>query len=122
MLSSDMNLPTGNIRNFNNKILVSSSSFNSGTNLKINLDDDKHIEKDKPDVKPNKSDIKSKKEDKQDIKIIKTKPDINSKEEDKEDIKMIKTKPNMNEIIYEGKKAALILGITASFTVWWMFK
>ena len=41
-----------------------------GTNLKINLDDNKHIEKDKQDVKP---DIKSQKESKQDIKIIKTK-------------------------------------------------
>ena len=35
---------------------------------------------------------------------------------------MIKTKPDMNEIIYQGEKAALILGITAIFTVWWMFK
>ena len=76
MLPSDMNLRIGKIKNYNNKILVSSSSFNIGTNLKINLDDDKHIEKDKPD-------IKSKKEDKQDIKIIKTKPYIKSKTEDK---------------------------------------
>ena len=49
--------------------MVSSSSFNIGTNLKINLDDDKHIEKDKQDVRPNKPDIKSKKGDKQNIKI-----------------------------------------------------
>ena len=72
ILPSDMNLQVGNIKNYNNKILVSSSSFNIGTNLKINLDADKHIEKDKRD-------IKSKMEDKQDIKIIKTKPDIKSK-------------------------------------------
>ena len=98
-----MNLRIGKIKNCNNKILLSSSSFNIGTNLKINLDDDKHIEKDKPDVKPNKSDIKSKKED-------------------NEDIEMIKTKPDMNEITYEEEKAALILGITDIFTVWWMFK
>ena len=72
MLPSDTNLRTGKIKNYNNKILVSSSSFNIGTNIKINFDDDKHIEKDKPDTK-------SKKEDKQDIKIIKTKLDIKSK-------------------------------------------
>ena len=76
--------------------MVSSSSFNIGTNLKINFDDDKHIEKDK-------SDIKSKKEDKQDIKTTKSKPD-------------------MNEMTYEEEKAPLILGITAIFTVCWMFK
>ena len=39
---SDMNLRIRNIKSYNNKILVSSSSFNIGTNLKINLDDDKH--------------------------------------------------------------------------------
>ena len=47
MLPSDMNLRIGKIKNYNNKILVSSSSFKIGTNLKINLDDDKHMEKDK---------------------------------------------------------------------------
>ena len=46
---------------YNNKILISSPSFKIGTNLKINLDydkidikskkDDKHIERDKLDVK-----------------------------------------------------------------------
>ena len=86
-----MNLQTGKIESYNNKILISSSRFNIGTNLKINLDDDKHMEKNRPD-------IKSKKEDKQDIKMI--------------------TKPDMNEITYEEEKAALILGITAIFTVW----
>ena len=41
MLPSDMNLKIGgNIRGYNNKILVSSPSFNIGTNLKVNLDDD----------------------------------------------------------------------------------
>ena len=67
-----MNLRIRKIKNYNNKIIVSSSNFNIGTNLKINLDDDKHLEKDKPD-------IKSKEEDKQDIKTIKTKHDIKSK-------------------------------------------
>ena len=96
MLPSDMNLRIGKIENYKNKILVSSSSFNIGTNLKINLDDDKHIEKDKQDVRPNKPDIKSKKGGKQNIKIIKTKPD-------------------MNETTYEEEKTALILKITAIF-------
>ena len=45
MLPSDMNLRTGKIKNYSNKILVSSSNCNIGTNLKVNLDDDK------PDVK-----------------------------------------------------------------------
>ena len=58
MLSSYMNLPIGKVKNYNNKILISSPSFKIGTNLKINLDG----EKDKPDVK-------SKKEEK-----IKTEP------------------------------------------------
>ena len=35
---------------------------------------------------------------------------------------MIKTKPDMNEITYEEEKTALILGITAIFTVWRTFK
>ena len=39
-----------------------------------------------------------------------------------QDIKIIKTRPDMNKITYEEEKAALILGITAVFTVWWMFK
>ena len=54
--------------------------------------------------------------------MIKTKLDIKSKIEHKQDIKMIKTKPDMNEITYEEEKAALILGMTAIFTVWWIFK
>ena len=49
-----MNLRIGIIKNYNNKILVASSSFNTGTNLKINLDDDKPTGKDKPDVKSKK--------------------------------------------------------------------
>ena len=115
MLPSDMNLRIGKIKNYNNKILVSSSSFNMGTNLKINLDDNKHLDKDKPDVKPNKPDIKSIKEQKQDIKIIRTKPDPESNKEHKLDIKMMKTEPDMNKITYEEEKVALILGMTSIF-------
>ena len=116
MLPSDMNLKIGgNIRGYNNKILVSSPSFNIGTNLKVNLDDDdtkdkldvKHKVKDKPDIKPNK-------EHKQDVKP--NKPDI------KQNIEISRSKPDTNKITYEEEKAALVLGTTAVFTVWWMFK
>ena len=117
MLPSDMNLPIGKVKNYNNKILISSPSFKIGTNLKINLDG----EKDKPDVKSNK-------EQKQDIKIIRTKPDTGSNKEHKQDTKPnikfkqdVKT-PDTNKITYEEEKVALILGITSVFTVWWMFK
>ena len=48
MFPSDMNLRIGKVKNYNNKILISSLSFNIGTNLRINLDGIK----DKPDVKP----------------------------------------------------------------------
>ena len=51
MLPSDMNLRIRKIKNYNNKILVSSPSFEIGTNLKTNLDG----EKDKADVKPKKN-------------------------------------------------------------------
>ena len=119
MLPSDMNLKIGgNIRGYNNKILVSSPSFNIGTNLKVNLDDDdtkvakvKH----KPDIKPNKG-------DKQDVK-----PVIKPNKEHKRDVKPNRPdiKQNIetdtNKITYEEEKAALILGMTAVFTVWFIF-
>ena len=133
MIPSDMNLRIGNVRNYNNKILISSPSFNIGTNLKINLDDDdtkvaktdkldvKHIVKDKPDIKPNKGDkqdvkpvIKPNKEHKQDVKH--NRPDI------KQNIEISRSKHDTNKITYEEEKVALILGTTAVFTVWWMFK
>ena len=120
MLPSDMNLQIGNVRNYNNKILISSPSFKTGTNVKINLDGGK----DKPDVKSkevemvkSEPDVKQKKEP--DVKSnIDVKPNI----ELKHDVKMIRTKPDMNKITYEEEKVALILGTTAVFTVWWMFK
>ena len=102
MLPSDMNLRIEKVKNYNNKILISSSSFKIGTNLKINVNG----EKDKPDVKPKKEpDIKSNKEHKQD-----TKPNIKLKQ----DVK----KPDIDE----EEKVALVLGITSVFTIWWMFK
>ena len=55
--------------------------------------------------------------------IEKDKPDITFNKEHKQDIKMIRTKPDMtDEITYQEEKGALILGIAAVFTVWWMFK
>ena len=92
---------------------------------KINLDE----EKDKPNVKPKgeeivktKPDIKSKKEHKQDVKVLRTKPNFESNKEHKQDVKMMKTEPDMNKITYEEEKVALVLGITSFFTVWRIFK
>ena len=115
MLLSDMNLRIGNVRNYNNKILIPSPSFRIGTNVKINLDvKSKEVEmvKTEPDVKPKvkaKPNIEPNKKHKQD-----TKPNIKLKQ----DVK----KPDMNKITCEEEKVALILGTTAVFTVWWMFK
>ena len=67
MLPSDMNLRIGNVRNYNNKILISSPSFKIGTNLKINLDSEQAKLKDKPDVKP------------KEVEMVKTKPDVKEK-------------------------------------------
>ena len=133
MLPSDMNLKIGgNIRGYNNKILVSSPSFNIGTNLKVNLDDDdtkvakteqavKPKVITKPVIKPNKVDkqdvksvIKPNKEHKQDVKP--NRPDI------KQNIEISRSKPDTNKITYEEEKAALILGMTAVFTVWSVLK
>ena len=119
-----MNLWIGNIRSYNNKILISSTSFKIGTNVKINIDGEQTKLKDKPDVKPKgeeivkiKSDVKQRKEP--DVKSnIDVKPNI----ELKHDVMMIRTKPDKNKITYEEEKVALILGTTAAFTVWWMIK
>ena len=133
MFPSDMNLQIGNVRNYNNKILISSPGFKIGTNVKVNLDGDdtkvaktdkldvKHKVKDKPDIKQNKGDkqdvkpvIKPNKEHKQDVKP--NRPDI------KQNIEISRSKPDTNKITYEEEKVALILGTTAVFTVLWMFK
>ena len=118
-----MNLRIGKVKDYNNKILISSPSFKIGTNVKINLDVKyKEVEmvKSEPDVKPKvktKPNIETNKEHKQDVK-----PNIESNKERKHDVKMIRTKPDTNKITYEEEKVALILGTTAVFTVWWMFK
>ena len=122
-----MNLRIGKVKDYNNKILISSPSFKIGTNVKINLDvKSKEVEmvKTEPDVKPKdegiaktKPNIEPNKEHKQVVK-----PNIESNKECKYDVKMIRTKPDTNKITYEEEKVALILGTTAVFTVWWMFK
>ena len=76
--------------------MVSSSNYKIGTNLKINLDDDKHIEKNKPGIKSEKEET------------IKTKPDIKSNKKDKRNIEMIKTEPDISKMTFEKEKAALI--------------
>ena len=111
MLSSDMNLQIGKVKNYNNKILISSPNFNIGMNVKINLDG----EKDKPDVKPKGEGV------------VKTKPNIKPNKECKRDVKPNiefdkESKPDTNKITYEEEKVTLVLGITSIFTVWWMFK
>ena len=126
MLPSDMNLRIGNVRNCNNKILISSPSFKIGTNVKINLDGEKdkpdvkskevEMVKTEPDVKPKvktKPNIEPNKEHKQDVK-----PNIKFDRESNQDVK----EPDTNKITYEEEKVGLILGTTAVFTVWWMFK
>ena len=114
MLPSDMNLRIGNIRNYNNKILISSPSFKIGTNVKVILlsSENRRLN----------DDVKSK-EVKTEPKVI-TKPNKEHKQDVKPNIKFEQDvkKPDTNEITYEDEKVALVLGTTAVFTVWWMFK
>ena len=94
-----MNLPTGKVKNYNNKVLISSPSFKIGTNLKINLSGKKN----EPDVKPK----------------VKTKPNIEPNKEHKQDVKL---NIKFDKITYEEEKVVLVLRITSIFTVWWIFK
>ena len=96
-----MNLRIGKIRRYNNKILIALPSFKIVTNLKINRDE----EKDKPEVKSNKEqkqEIKpntgSNKERKQDTKPeIKLNKDVKPNIEFKQDF----NKPDTNKITIE---------------------
>ena len=111
MLPSDMNLRIGEVKNYNNKILISSPSFKIGTNLKINIDGEQARLRDKPDVK-------SKEVDNRRL-MVKTEPDVKPKVITKPDVKFDReSKPDTNKIPYEEEKVALILGITSIFTVW----
>ena len=119
MLPSNMNLRIGKVKDYNNKILISSPSFEIGTNLKINLDvKSKEVEmvKTEPDVKPKvkaKPIIEPNEKHKQDVK-----PKIKFNRESNQDVK----EPDMNKRTYEEEKFAFILGTAAVFTVWWMFQ
>ena len=137
MLPSDMNLRIGNVRNYNNKILISSPSFKIGTNIKVNIDGEKdkpdvkskevEMIKTEPDVKPKvitKPNIKLNEKHKQDVKPV-IKPNKEHKQDvkpNRPDIKQNRSKPDTNKITYEEEKVALVLGTTAVFTVLWMFK
>ena len=120
MLPNDMNLQIGKVKDYNNKILISSPSFKIGTNLKVNLDG----EKDKPDVKPKGEVIVKPKPDFKQKKEPNTKPSKEHKQDVKPNIKFEQDvkKPDTNDITYDEEKVALILGTTAVFTVLWMFK
>ena len=144
MLPSDMNLRIGRVKNYNNKILISSPSLKIGTNLKINIDGEQAKLKDKPDVKSKEVDnwrlmVKSE----PDLKPkVKTKPNIEPNEKHEQDVKPNiefhgESKPDLlssqfnyvekrsklnDKITYEEEKVALILGTTAVFTVWWIFR
>ena len=131
MLPSDMNLRIGNVRNYNNKILISSPSFKIGTNVKVNINVKSKEIKTEPDVEPKvktKPDVELNKEHKQDVK-----PNIKFDRESNQDVKKpdllssqfnyVEKRSKLNDkITYEEEKVALVLGITSVFTVWWMFK
>ena len=130
MIPSDMNLRIGKVKNYNNKILISSPSFKIGTNIKVNTDGEKdkpdvkskevEMIKTEPDVKPKvitKPNIKLNEKHKQDVK-----PVIKPNKEHKQDVKPNRPDIKQNKITYEEEKVALILGTTAVFTVLWMFK
>ena len=123
MLPSDMNLRIGNVRNYNNKILISSPSFKIGTNLKINIDVKSKEVKTEPDVKP-KVITKPNKEHKQDVKPnIKFDQDVKKPDLLNSQFNYVEKRSKLNDkITYEEEKVALVLGITSVFTVWWMFK
>ena len=137
MLPSDMNLRIGNVRNYNNKILISSPSFKIGTNVKVNLlssenrrlnDDGERVNiKVEPDVKPKvktKPDVEPNKEQKQDVKPnIKFDQDVKKPDLLSSQFNYVEKRSKLNDkITYEEEKVALVLGITSVFTVWWMFK
>ena len=74
MLPSNMNLRIGKVKDYNNKILISSPSFKIGTNLKINL----NVKSKEVEMVKSEPDVKSK---------VKTKPYVKSNKEHKQDVK-----------------------------------
>ena len=109
MLPSDMNLRIGNVINYNNEILISSTSFKIGTNARINLSvKSKEVEmvKIEPDVEPKdegivkaKPDVEQKKEP--DVKSNKdVKPNIKFDRESNQDVK----EPETNKVTFEEER------------------
>ena len=113
MLPSDMNLRIGKVKNYNNKILISSPSFKIGTNLKINFDGEQAKLKDKPDVKS------------KEVEMVKTEPDVKLKviaepnikpnEKHEQDVKPNiesnkELKHDTNKITNEGRKGSFDIG------------
>ena len=98
MLPSDMNLRIGKVKDYNNKILISSPSFKIGTNVKINLlsSENRRLNDDgeqgKLKVKP---DVKSKEVDNQRL-MVKTEPDVIELNKRRLNVKpKVITKPNI---------------------------
>ena len=126
MLPSDMNLRIGNVRNYNNKILISSPSFKIGTNVKVNLlsSENRRLNDDGEQanikVEP---EVKSKEVDNQRLMVksepkVITKPNEGHEQDVKPNVKFDReSKPDVNDITYEEEKVALILGTAAVFTV-----
>ena len=109
MLPNNMNLRIGKVKNYNNKILISSPNFKVRTNLKINLDlKSKEVEMviTEPNVKPK---VKTKpnielNKDKEHKPITDSSREYNSDiefdKEHKQDVKRLDT----NKITYEEKR------------------
>ena len=83
MLPTDMNLRIGKVKDYNNKILISSPSFRIGTNLKINLlsSENRRLN----------DDVKSK-----EVEMVKTEPDVIELDKRRLSVKpKVMTKPNI---------------------------
>ena len=97
MLPSNMNLRIWKVKDYNNKILISSPSFKIGTNLKINLD----VKSKEVEMVRSEPDFKSKVKTKRNVKSnIDVKPNIKLKH----GVKVIRTKPDTNKITHEEKR------------------
>lgn len=106
MLPSDMELQIGSINNYNNKILVSALNFSMGSNLKVNSREDKTDKGVTPSHKKDTGTGGTKPD---------TKPDTNKTDNTKSVV-------STNKITHEEEKAALILGITTIFSIWWYYR
>ena len=111
MLPSDMNLniKTGTSR-YNNKILISNGKFSLGKNDKVNADGIGSAKISHKDSKTTK--IKSHK----DSKVVTQTAAIH-----KDSNVVFKNLAQKPTITHEEEKIALILSLTGTFTIWYMF-